>query len=462
VPDGFGTVGVTMEWCTWGTRTRTVVGLALIAAMLVAIPQRATAANDTTRPVVSVDHAANTEFTGPDVTLTGTATDNVGVTSARLKIRNRDTGQWLQADGTWDSPIVWHDTTIVDDPDPTNVAWAITLTLSDGRYNPVSEAGDAAGNTATQTAFRPIAVTSDDGDPPDPPDPPGGVSWRIQRCLWALGPAVNDPELTQTQKDYLQSLCDGDIAAEAIAEPQGALAPEIFPDHKYQLNDPTAVADRFGHSLHCMDTSAERFALVAMPTNNPGNIDLTKPGGSAPLNYPGEFMLAEVDGRVRLFHRVVFWQVRPDNQPVQIKHQILYPGNENVTVARVPDAPRHEAMSIWTEIEETILQAWNANMNSEVYDSIIPGKIMNIRTWYADTNCHDKRGEVRIPQLVLDYAVAHGFADGPGTLADPTSIRLESSGDPNVGGNWSITTRPVSVGATQYTNGYRWYYADDD
>ena len=272
---------------------------------------------------------------------------------------------------------------------------------------------------------------------------------------------MNDPELTQAQKDYLQSLCDGDIAAEAAAEPQGALAPEIFPDHFYTLNDPNLVADRFGHSLHCMDKSAERFALVDIPTNNPGSIDLTKPGGSAPLNYPGEFLLAEVDGEVRLFHRVVFWQVRPDNEPVQIKHQILYPGNSNETVARVHNAPRHVPMSIWTEIDETILQAWNANMNSEVYDSIIPGKIMNIRTWYADTNCHDKRGEVRIPALVLDYAVANGFAGGSGGLSEPIQIRMQANGNPLIGSSWTITTSSASVTNTQYTNGYRWFFAAD-
>ena len=37
-------------------------------------------------------------------------------------------------------------------------------------------------------------------------------SWRIQRCLNSLNAARSDPALTQAQKDYLTSLCDGDIA----------------------------------------------------------------------------------------------------------------------------------------------------------------------------------------------------------------------------------------------------------
>jgi hypothetical protein len=285
-------------------------------------------------------------------------------------------------------------------------------------------------------------------------------SWRIQRCLNSLNDARSDPALTQAQKNYLTSLCDGDIAAEALAEPQGALAPLIFPDHYYMMSDPTKAADRFGHSLHCMDTSAERFALVDIPAN-PTGIDLTKPGGTAPLNYPGEFLLAEVGDQVRLFHRVVFWQTRPDNEPVLIKNQILFPGNSNTTVARVYNAPQHVPMSIWTEIEPSILQAWPADMNTPLYPTIIPGRIMNLRTWYADTHCHDKRGEIRIPNLVLDYAVAHGFANSSGSLSQPTRIRLQSSGDPYVGSNWTLETTGVAVHNTQTTNGFKWFYSGD-
>ncbi len=285
-------------------------------------------------------------------------------------------------------------------------------------------------------------------------------SWRIQRCLNSLNAARSDPALTPAQKSYLAALCDGDIAAEAIAEPQGALAPEIFPDHYYMQSDPTKAADRFGHSLHCMDTSAPRFALVDKPSK-PTGIDLTKPGGSAPLNYPGEFLLADVGGQVRLFNRVVFWQVRPDNEPVLIKHQILFPGNSNTTVARVYNAPQHVPMSIWTEIDPSILQAWPAAMTTAEYDSIIPGRIMNLRTWYADTHCHDKRGEVRIPNLVLDYAKAHGFAGGSGSPSQPTRIRLQSSGNPYLAGNWSLDNTGVVLENVQTTNGFKWFYAGD-
>jgi len=285
-------------------------------------------------------------------------------------------------------------------------------------------------------------------------------SWRIQRCLNRLNAALSDPALTTAQKDYVRSLCDGDIAAEAVAEPQGAMAPEIFPDHYYIVSEPTKPADRFGHSLHCMDLSAERFTLVDIPSN-PANTDLTKPGGAAPLNYAGEFLLAEIDGQVRLFNRVVFWQVRPDNEPVLIKHQILFPGNSNTTVARIPNAPQHVPMSVWTEIEPTIMQAWPASMNPPDYEQIIPGRIMNLRTWYGDTNCHDKRGETRIPNLVLDYATSHGFAGGAGALSQPTRIRLQSSGDPYVGSNWRLDTAAVTLANTQTTNGFKWFYAAD-
>jgi hypothetical protein len=105
------------------------------------------ATSDGTRPAAPVfDHAPMADFAGPDITLTGTATDNVGVTSVRVKIKNRSTGLWLQADGTFTAAQTWHDATL-DNPGASNVSWSIDVVLPNGSFNPVSEAFDAAGNS---------------------------------------------------------------------------------------------------------------------------------------------------------------------------------------------------------------------------------------------------------------------------------------------------------------------------
>lgn len=86
---------------------------------------------------------------------------------------------------------------------------------------------------------------------------------------------------------------------------------------------------------------------------------------------------------------------------------------------------------------------------------------MNLRTWYDDTYCHDKRAETRIPDLVLDYAAALGFGGGPGSLGDPVRIRFQASGDPLVASNWAIVTSEASISNPQTTNGFTWFYAAD-
>ena len=126
-----------------------------------------TAVPDFIPPTVNVSHAKDTEFTGPDLTITGVAADNFGVTSVVVKVKDRDTGLWLQSDGSFSAGVVWHDATM-DNPGATDVMWSIDLTLPNGRYNPVGRAFDAAGNQGTQTAFRPFEVVGDVTDTQDP------------------------------------------------------------------------------------------------------------------------------------------------------------------------------------------------------------------------------------------------------------------------------------------------------
>jgi len=116
------------------------------------------ATDDKVRPSVPlVDYAAGAIFTGPNVTLSGTATDNVGVTAVRIKLKDRNSGQWLQSDGSFGTTIVLHDAT-VSSPGATSVTWSIEFVLPAGRFNPTAEAFDAAGNSRTQTDWRPVKV----------------------------------------------------------------------------------------------------------------------------------------------------------------------------------------------------------------------------------------------------------------------------------------------------------------
>ena len=366
------------------------------------------------------------------VAIAATDDDALGSLSVDLSVDGAAT--WLAA--PWNSStnryeLIWNTTSHPDGP----------ATL-------LARALDSDGHSSVSAAHQ---VTISNAAP--------ATSRRQQKCWQRANAAQSDLALSAAQKQWLLDRCAGDAAAEAVAEPQGALAPEIFPDHLYLMNAPTEIADRFGHALHCMDISATRFGLVWAPGANSGNIDLDAAGGSAPINYMGEYMIAEIGGQVRLFNRVVVWDVRSDSQPVTIKHQVLSPsGSPNSTVARIYGLQEFQPISVWTEIPATILTAYEADIPSDVHDFIIPGKVMNLRTWYDDTYCHDKRAETRIPQLVLDYATAHGFGGGSGSVDEPTRIRLVASGDPYTAASWGLNIASLQIGNAQQTNGYRWFY----
>ena len=126
---------------------------------------------DTTSPAVAVSGpASGAEVVGPTVTLTGTATDDRGVTHAYAQVRDNATGQWLRPDGTWGAGARRIEATL-DAPGATSTGWSLTTTLPDGRFGFDVIARDAARNWSTKPWTR-FDVRS---HPRSPPDRPG---WR--------------------------------------------------------------------------------------------------------------------------------------------------------------------------------------------------------------------------------------------------------------------------------------------
>ena len=68
-------------------------------------------------------------FTAPtdgvaDVNLAGTATDETGVKSVRVTLQDRDTGRYLQANGTMAATIAYRDATL-GTPNGTTTTWSL-------------------------------------------------------------------------------------------------------------------------------------------------------------------------------------------------------------------------------------------------------------------------------------------------------------------------------------------------
>ena len=91
------------------------------------------AADDTTAPVIDADFAFGDTFTTSPITLSGTATDNVGVDQVRVAIRDRNAGLWLQDDMTTFGPFRRFDATL-SNPGAPATDRSFDVPLPDGNY----------------------------------------------------------------------------------------------------------------------------------------------------------------------------------------------------------------------------------------------------------------------------------------------------------------------------------------
>ncbi len=111
---------------------------------------------DTTPPTVSITAPANGATVKGTVTVTASASDNVGVVGV----------QFLLDDGVSGSAEA---TTA-----PYSVSWN-TATASDGSHKITAVARDAAGNSNTSAEVT-VTVANNTPPPPPPPPPPGSAT----------------------------------------------------------------------------------------------------------------------------------------------------------------------------------------------------------------------------------------------------------------------------------------------
>ena len=134
-------------------------GGAFVAVALQVIPTAPPPTPDTVAPDSTVTTpAANATVPSGAVTCTGTASDDRGVTEVRVGIRDRDAGQWLQANGTWASGYAYRQASL-SAPGGTSTDWSLTVNLGPGRYACDARARDAAGNIDPTAAFRPFVAS---------------------------------------------------------------------------------------------------------------------------------------------------------------------------------------------------------------------------------------------------------------------------------------------------------------
>ena len=129
---------------------------------------------DTTLPTATMTSPTqNQTYVGlSPITFSGTASDNVGVTIARVAIKNTATNQWWRSNNTWGTYQLQNAT--LGTPGGTSTTWSYTWTPPfTGSFSVLVESVDAAGNVAVPKPTRAFTVSN---SPPDTTAPNGTVT----------------------------------------------------------------------------------------------------------------------------------------------------------------------------------------------------------------------------------------------------------------------------------------------
>ena len=104
-------------------------------------------ATDTVLPALNVTAPFGGETLGLPVSLTGTASDNIGVTKVYMTLRSRNGLGWYRSDGTfgaWEKHLI-----SLSNPGAITTTWTATPNLPDGDFRAYFWAEDPAGNRST-------------------------------------------------------------------------------------------------------------------------------------------------------------------------------------------------------------------------------------------------------------------------------------------------------------------------
>ncbi len=106
--------------------------------------------DDTTDPTITITAPANGSDLSSPVTVEGTASDDTGVADVVVVIRDTNSKDYLQADGSF-GPQRTELPADLGSPGATTTDYSFTIDLPDGRYRAIVRSADAAGNRSPNT-----------------------------------------------------------------------------------------------------------------------------------------------------------------------------------------------------------------------------------------------------------------------------------------------------------------------
>ncbi len=125
------------------------------------------AASAAAPPDTTVGSPSQFEVIASPATLTGVATDDLGVSDVGVAIRDIDSGLWLQDDAVTFAAGFNRLSATLDQPGQTSTGWSLVLNLPDGNYGASAAAVDGEGQQDPSPVWRRFIVSSTPLVPPD-------------------------------------------------------------------------------------------------------------------------------------------------------------------------------------------------------------------------------------------------------------------------------------------------------
>ncbi len=212
-------------------------------------------------------------FTSVPATLSGAATDNVGVTAVRVAIQDRVSGRWLRRDNTWGT-IQQHQAALAS-PGATSTAWTFAFTPApggSGRYTVRVTAVDGAGNVDPTKPSVNFEVNTSGGDTV-PPNGTVGVPTNGQTLsgipAQLSGGATDNVGVTDVR------VAIRDRTTGLWLRPGGTWG--AFFNHSATLGSPGGTSTAWTFSFTPAAGGSGNYALQVAAVDAAGNVDPTKP-----------------------------------------------------------------------------------------------------------------------------------------------------------------------------------------
>ncbi len=281
----------------------------------------------------------------PNITLSGTATDDIGVQSVRVRVFDNDTGRYLQGNGQMASGYNLVNATL-DSPNSTSTTWSLPIVLpTGGDYSMTAYTFDTAGQQDPSTSGATARYKYYPGDAPPTFEanlgqPVDGSTFSEGRII-VSGRAIDDISIARVEVGIVDS-------AGRYMNSSGTFTSTNPSWRSAFLNSPGSPGSNFSYTTPVIPEGA--YTVLVRPTDHHDQIGETRTSVGVEVTIP------------------------PNDPPVA-----------NATVSCDENVCSFDGRSSTDESPSSLTYSWNFGPNQGTASGPVPTRIYNRPGTYTPT-----------------------------------------------------------------------------